>query len=70
MQGISCVVAPIPENAFFEWAKLEGLLRDTLFEFAGFAAQGFNLRRIRLTRCIACETLLASLEEFLRPALI
>lgn len=43
MPGVSFVVAPIRDHAFFEQPQFQRLFSDDLFQIAGFSAQVFNL---------------------------
>jgi hypothetical protein len=70
MQDTSFVLAPIPEHAFFEKAKLKRLFGHDLFQIAGFPTQVLYLVRRCRTCCIPSQALLPSFEELLRPAVI
>src|SRR5210317_1232373 len=70
MRGISCLVLPIPEHAFFEQAVFHVHFSDYLLERRRFRAQLLDLRRGRLAGRIPGQALLARFKEFLRPRII
>ena len=70
MRGISFVVAPIRNHAFFKEPEFQGLLGNDLFQITRFAAKGFNLACRSRPRRIAGKPTLASLKELLRPLVI
>lgn len=61
MRGISCVVGPIPDHAFFEQPKFKRLLCHNLLQVTSFAAQVFDLVACRCTRCVTGKPFLALL---------
>src|SRR5665213_2302936 len=70
MLGISCVVFPIPDHAFFEQADFRRLLRHHLLQRGGLLAQVLYLVGGRSPGRIARQTPLAGLREPLGPAII
>src|SRR4051812_10719316 len=70
MRGISFEVSPIPDHAFFEETVLERQLGHHLLQSPGLAAQILDLVARRLTHRVASQTLLARLQEPLRPTVI
>ncbi len=62
--------SPHPRERFFEYPVFDQNLGQGFFQLAGLGSQGLDLIGRRLTRGIAGETLLASLQELLRPAVI
>src|SRR5271157_1016140 len=70
MRGISFLVSPIPDRAFFEQSVFQGQLGNDLLQRRSLAAQLLHFVRGCSPRRIAGQALLASLEEVLRPAII
>jgi hypothetical protein len=70
MRGISFLVAPIRDHAFFEQPQLQRLFGDNLFQIASLAAQMLDLVGGGGTRRVAGQPFLAGFEEFLRPVVI
>jgi hypothetical protein len=63
-------ILPIRDHAFFEKAVLERGLRQRLFQLACLGLECLDLVGRRLARDVACEPLLAGLEEILGPAVV
>ena len=61
---------PIRDHAFFEKAKLQGLLGYDLFEAQGLLAQILDLARGRGSCGVARQPSLPSFEELLGPAIV
>jgi len=70
MRGISCLVSPIADHAFFKQPKLQRLLGDNLLQFLRLTPQILDLAAGRSTRRIARKPSLAGFQELLRPAVI
>ena len=70
MQDTSFVVVPIRDHAFFEQPQFKGLFGNHLLQITGLTAQVFNFARRRCAGRVACQALLPSFEEFLRPAVV
>ena len=68
MQDISCVVAPIPDHAFFEQTQFKSLLGDDFLQVVYFTSQMLDLIGIGSACRISGEPLLASFQKLLRPA--
>jgi len=70
MQGISFVVAPIRDHAFFQQAVLQRQVGDRFLQRAGFAAQVLNFTGRRSTGRVTRQPPLAGFQEFLRPGVV
>src|SRR5690606_16475062 len=70
MQGISFVVAPIRDHAFFKQAVLEGQVGHAFLQRTGFPAQILDLAGGCGTGGIAGEPALARFHELLRPGVV
>src|SRR3954464_9524196 len=70
MRGISCRLSPIPDHAFFEQTVLKGQVGHDLLQGGGLPTQVLHLVRGGGPRRVASETLLAGLQELLRPAVV
>src|SRR5690606_13575070 len=70
MQGISFVVSPIRDHAFFEQTVLQGEIGHTFLQITGLTAQVLHLVRGRSTRSVTSQTALAGLHELLGPGVI
>ena len=70
MLGISFVELPIPDHAFFEQPVLKGQFGDHLLQGGRFRPQIFDFGRCRLACRVACKTVLAGLQELLRPGIV
>ena len=70
MQGISLVISPIRDHAFFKQPEFQGLLSNDLFQLTRFLAKGFHLPRGSRTGRITGKPTLAGLKELLRPFII
>src|SRR5579863_5907934 len=70
MQGISCLVLPIPVQTFFEQAVLQGQVSHDLLQCGGLATKILDLTRRRGTRRVTSQPALAGLQELLGPAVI
>ena len=64
------MVAPSPGHVFFEQPVFQAEISHQLLQGQSLGAQVLHLASIRLAGCITGQPLLASLEEFLRPAVI
>jgi hypothetical protein len=53
MRGISFVVSPIRDHAFFKQSEFQGLLSNDLFQLSRFAAKGGHFARRSRTGRIA-----------------
>ncbi len=60
----------MPDHAFFEQAVLQGEVGQRLLQVAALLTQRLHFVTGRRTGGVPCEPLLASFEEFLRPAII
>jgi hypothetical protein len=63
MRGISCLVSPIPDHAFFEQPVFEGEVSHDLFQRLRLAAEILHLVRGRGARCVARQPPFAGLQE-------
>jgi len=70
MRDTSCLLAPIPDHAFFEQAVVQRQLGHDLLEGQSLTAQALDFIGCRLAGGIARQALLARLQELLRPAII
>jgi hypothetical protein len=70
MRGISFVVAPIRDHAFFKQAVLQGQVGHASFSARAFAAQVLDLTGRRSTGRVAGQPPLARFQEFLRPGVV
>src|SRR5665811_992319 len=70
MLDISFDILPIRDHAFFKKAQFQSLFGNNLFEIACFTSQILDFIAIGSSCSIACQTLLSSLKELLRPAVI
>src|SRR5260370_13451987 len=70
MRGISFLVSPIRDHAFFEKRQLERLLGHTLLQLPGLTAQILDLAARGRPRRIAGKPPLAGLKELLGPTVV
>ncbi len=70
MRGITFVVSPIRNHAFFKEPQLQGLLGNNLFQITRFAAKGLNLACGSRTSRITGKSTFASFKKLLRPLVI
>ena len=70
MQGISFLVSPSPDHAFFEQSVFQGEIGNEFLHVAHFMAKVFDLPRAGGAFGIASQPAFASLEELLRPTVI
>ena len=64
------MLSPIPDHAFFEKPVLQHLLGQCLLQIVRLGTQCLYFARSGLPGRVAGKPLLASLKEFLRPAII
>src|SRR5690606_10072448 len=70
MRGISFVVAPIRDHAFFEQTVLQRQVGDCLLQRAGLATKVLHFTGRRSTGRVACQSPLAGFQKFLRPGVV
>jgi hypothetical protein len=70
MRGISFVVAPIRDHAFFEQTVLQRQIGNRLFQGTGLTAQVLNFTGRRSTSRVASQPPFAGFQEFLRPGVV
>src|SRR5690349_2626120 len=70
MRGISFVVAPIRDHAFFEQTVLQRQIGNRLFQGTGLTAQLLNFTGRRSTSRVASQPPFAGFQEFLRPGVV
>ena len=67
--GDACITVR-PDHAFFEEAKLKGLLGDNFLQVARFTTKPLHLIGVGLTHRVTSKALLPCLNKLLRPRVI
>ena len=70
MRGISFVVSPIRDNAFFKKPQFQGLLGNNFFQLTRLATKSRHLARGGCSGGIAGKPALSSFQKLLRPFVI
>jgi hypothetical protein len=70
MRGISFVVAPIRDHAFFKKPEFQCLLGNHFLQLTRFTTTGCHLARRSRTSRITGKPTLASFQELLRPDVV
>ena len=70
MRGISFLVAPIPDHAFFKHTVFQSVIGNQFLHVTHFVAKVFHLTGACSAFSIPIQPAFASLKEFLRPTVI